>query len=191
MKKSHLPRKYHDYEKIIKRCLFLSIAIIFMGCVSNKANAQEFNYKVNAMYIYYFTKYINWPDHPGSAFLTIGVLGDSPVTDQLKIIIAGKKPGSVPIIIKIIEISEVTKCQIIVVSKSQSSITNQVQEATRNLPILIVTEKRGLVKKGANICIYIDDEDNFKTKFEISKKNMQARKLKVANELLNIAEVTN
>ncbi|HEV8082997.1 MAG TPA: YfiR family protein [Chitinophagaceae bacterium] len=191
MKKSHLPKKSHDYEKKIKRYLFLSIAMIFIGCMNNYAMAQEFNYKVNAMYIYYFTKYINWPDHSGSAFLTIGVLGDSPVTDQLKIIIAGKKPGSVPIIIKIIEISEVTKCQIIVVSKSQSSITNQVQEATRNLPILIVTEKRGLVKKGANICIYIDDEDNFKTKFEISKKNMQARKLKVANELLKIAEVTN
>jgi len=160
-----------------------------MGCMSNSANAQEFNYKVNAMYIYYFTKYINWPEHSGSDYLTIGVLGNSPVTDQLKIIIAGKKTGSILIVVKTIEISEATKCQVIVVSKSQSAAMNQVQEATRNLPILIVTEKRGLTKRGANICIYIDDEDNFKTKFEISKGNMQARRLKVANELLTIAEI--
>lgn len=157
--------------------------------MSNSASAQEFNYKVNAMYIYYFTKYIDWPDYPGSDYLTIGVLGNSPVTDQLKIIIAGKKAGSIPIIIRRIEISEVKRCQIIVVSKSESPVMRQVQEATRNLPVLIVAEKQGLIKKGATICIYIDDEDNFKTKFEISKENIQARKLKVANELLAMAEL--
>ena len=85
---------------MIKRYLFSAIATIFMGCLSNYANAQEFNYKVNAMYIYYFTKYINWPDHLGPDYLTIGVLGNSPVTDQLEIIIAGKKAGGVSIVIK-------------------------------------------------------------------------------------------
>jgi hypothetical protein len=174
---------------MIKRYLFSLIATIFIGSMSNSAGAQEFNYKVNAMYIYYFTKYIDWPGYPGSDYLTIGVLGNSPVTDQLKIIIAGKKAGSIPIIIRRIEISEVKKCQIIVVSKSESPAMRQVQEATKNLPVLIVGEKRGLVKKGATICIYIDDEDNFKTKFEISKENIQAKKLKVANELLAMAEL--
>ena len=173
---------------MINRYLFSLIATIFIGLMSNSANAQEFNYKVNAMYIYYFTKYINWPDHLGSDYLTIGVLGDSPVTDQLEIIVAGKKAGGVSIVIKRIEISDVKKCQIIVVSKSQSSTIRQVQEATRNLPVLIVAEKKGLIKKGADISIYIDDEDNFKTKIEISKENMNAKKLKVANELLGMAE---
>lgn len=174
---------------MIKRYLFSLLVTIFIGWIGNAANAQEFNYKVNAMYIYYFTKYINWPDHPGLAHLTIGILGDSPVTDQLKIITESKKAGNVPIAVKRIDISEATNCQIIVVSKSESSSIKLVQEATRTLPILIVTEKRGLIRKGANICIYIDDEDNFKTKFEISKENMKARKLKVANELLEIAEI--
>jgi hypothetical protein len=187
---THLQKKYQDGEKMIKHGLF-STLMILLTCMSSHANAQEFNYKVNAMYVYYFTKYINWPDHAGSDNLTIGVLGDSPVTEQLKVIIAGKKTANVSIVVKRIEMAEVTKCQVIVVSKSQSAATGQVQEATRNLPILIVSEKRGFIKKGANICIYIDDEDNFKTKFEISKKNILQRKLKVANELLVIAETVN
>jgi YfiR/HmsC-like len=189
MKKTHLQKKYQGCEKTLKRYLFSSIAVLLIVCMSNNGNAQEFNYKVNAMYVYYFTKYINWPERLGTDNLTIGILGDSPITEQLKIIIAGKKTGNVSIVIKRVELSEVAKCQIIVISKSQSTATHQVQEATKNLPILIVTEKRGLIKKGANICIYIDDEDNFKTKFEISKENMKARKLKIANELLKIAEI--
>jgi hypothetical protein len=173
---------------MMKRYLFSAIVVIFMGCLGNYANAQEFNYKVNAMYIYYFTKYINWPGHLYQGYLTIGVLGDSPLTDQLEIIVAGKKTGNDSIAIKRIEISEVKQCQIIVVSKSQSSTIRQVQQATRNLPILVVAEKRGLIKKGADISIYIDDEDNFKTKIEINKENMSAKKLQVASELLGMAE---
>ena len=176
---------------MIKRYLFIAKVTTFLLLLSNLASAQEFNYKVNAMYVYYFTKYIDWPSHSDSDNITIGVLGDSPVSDQLRIIIANKKSDTRTIIIKRIDISEINKCQIIVVSKSKSSSMRQVQEAAKDLSILIVTEKPGLINKGAGICIYIDDEDNFKTKFEISKKNLQNHELKVATELLEMAEIVN
>jgi hypothetical protein len=158
-----------------------------IGLFISKADAQQFNYKVNAMYIYYFTKYINWPEPKDPVI--IGVLGDSDVSKELEAMTANKRMNGRSFLIKKIDISEVKKCQVVVVSKGQSSILIQVEEATKNLPILVVSEKQGLTRKGANICIYVDDEDNFKTKFELSKGNMESKGLKVSHELLALAEV--
>src|SRR5690349_7232840 len=109
--------------------------MIFMG----RAEAQQFNYKVNAMYIYYFTKYINWPEPKDP--VVIGVLGDSGVISELEAITANKRIGGHAFLIKKIDISEVKKCQLVVVSKGQSTLLKQVEEATKNLAILIVSEK--------------------------------------------------
>jgi hypothetical protein len=143
------------------------------------------------MYVYYYTKYIGWPSKTNTGNIIVGVIGNSPVEEELKKIVHLKKSEKNSITVKRIDVSEVRSCQIVIVSKSQSSVIDKVNEVSGNLPILIVTEKSGLVKKGADICIYVDDEDNFKTKFEISKSNIQASDLKVANELLELGSVIN
>jgi hypothetical protein len=161
--------------------------MLFIG----KVHAQQFNYKVNAMYIYYFTKYINWPENANKGPVTIGVLGNSEVIKELQTMTANKKVNGHSLTIRQIEITEAKKCQVVVVSKSKSSLLKQVQEDTKNLPILIVSEKQGLIGKGAGICIYIDDEDNFKTKFELGITGMESRGLKISHELITLAETVN
>jgi hypothetical protein len=173
--------------KSVKKYAFVFSAIcilIFIG----RANAQQFNFKVNAMYIYYFTKYINWPENSTKSDITIGVIGSSDVVSELESMTANKKVNGHSLIIRKIEVEEAKNCQVVVVSKSQTGLLHQVEEETKDMPVLIVTEKQGLTSKGAGICIYVDDEDNFKTKIELCKTGMESRGLKISHELLTLAE---
>lgn len=169
---------------------FLAILLTFsvLICTQQKAKAQTFNYKVNSMYIYYFTKYVGWSAGLKHNEITIGIIGDSPVIDELKTLTGNKKVNGEVIVIKKIAVAEAASCQIIIISKSSIAQLKQVQEEIKNQPVLIVTEKAGYINKGADISIYIDDEDNFKTKFELNKSNFQNKGLKVSRELLGLAE---
>jgi hypothetical protein len=165
------------------------LLLFSLGAVS-ATHGQEFNYKVNAMYVYYFTKYVNWPQHTADEIITVGVIGESDVFGELQAIVAKKKTGPL-ILIRKIEPHEAAKYKMVVVSKSSSHLLKHVEQVTRNLPVLIVSEKQGLTTKGAAIAIYVDDEDSFKTKFEISKQNIHSRGLKVSHELMALAEIVN
>lgn len=156
---------------------------------SREMQAQDFNYKVNAMYIYYFAKYINWPEVSQTEELIIGIIGNSPVTEQLKVVIASERVYGKLIVIRKITPDETALCNIVVISKDEVALTEKVSIAIKNLPILLITEKEGYAKKGAQICIYVDDEDGFKTKFELSKSNIIKTNLKVSNELLTLGEI--
>lgn len=168
--------------------------LIFILCLLfpiKKVQGQDFNYKVNAMYIYYFAKYINWTEVEQTGSLTIGIIGNSPLNEQLKLVVNNKKVYGKSIIVKNILPAEAGNCNMVVVSKSQTSLTQKVSESIKNLPILLITEKEGYTRKGAQICIYVDDEDEFKTKFELSKSNLEKSNFKVSHELLALGEIVN
>ena len=171
------------------KAFLLSLTVILLTC--RTSTAQEFNYKVNAMYIYYFAKYVNWTDVVQGETLTIGVLGNSPVMDQLKALIANKKVYGKSIVIKRIDVTEAKSCNMIIVSRSETGLTQKLCESLNNKPVLVITEKEGYSKKGAQICIYVDDEDDFKTKFELSRSNIEKSKLKVSHELVALGELVN
>ncbi len=174
-------------------CIFLISMQLFAVILftSKKIFAQEFNYKVNAMYVYYFAKYIDWPTATKAPSLLIGIIGDSPLNEQLKAVVNNKRVYGKSFIIKNISASEAILCNMVVISKNQSSQTEKVSERIKDLPILLIAEKQSYTKKGAHICIYVDDEDSFKTKFELSKSNIAKSNLKVSHELLALCELVN
>jgi hypothetical protein len=70
---------------------------------------------------------------------------------------------------------------------SESKQIQSVKLKLAQLPVLVVSEKRGLGKKGSHINLFIDDDDDFKTKFEINKNTLQQQGLKVSNQLTALA----
>ena len=106
---------------IFSRFIFAFFAICLL-VPFKKIQAQDFSYKVNAMYIYYFAKYIDWTDVQSES-ITIGVLGDSPVIEQLKGVTANKKVYGKSIVIKKIIPSEAIECNMVIISKSESALT--------------------------------------------------------------------
>lgn len=153
---------------------------------TNRCNAQEVNYKSYSIYVYNFIKYIEWPQSSKSTGnFSIGIIGDSPVYNELLQLAASKKANGQTIIIKkFASVEEADYCEILYLSSSKSSSLKKALEKTVNLPTLVVAEREGLAKRGAGINFVTLDDDVLK--FEVNKKVIEDHSLKIPKILLTL-----
>lgn len=146
-------------------------------------------YAVHANIIYRFTKYINWPDDKKSGAFVIGVVGDSPIFDELNNFTSKRSPAGQPIVIKKFPASATSyNCHILFVSDDESRSVKRIAASTAGTPTLLVTESEGLSRKGACINFVLVDDH---LKLEINKNNIERRSLDIASELLNLGIIVN
>lgn len=149
--------------------------------------AQELNYKVHAMFIYHFTKYIEWPQDASKKEFVIGVYGYSPIISELEELIESKRAISKNIVIKELNAkSELASCDIIFVPNSKTAKVPLIKEKIAGLPTLLITEKEGECKKESCVNFVVVDD---KLKFEINKNNFAKTNLKISSELLKLGIV--
>jgi hypothetical protein len=167
----------------IKNKVISIAALLFMFCFQF-LQAQEVNYKIHAMFMYHFTKYIDWPENKKSGDFVIGVYGNSDIIKELEATAISKKAGGQQIVIKKLNsASEASQCHIIFISSSHSGEMDAIQQSIGSKPVLMVSEKAGLAKKGSGINFIIADD---KLRFEINKSNIEGKTLKVSGDLLKL-----
>jgi len=154
-----------------------AIALLF---VFGYSHAQMEKYQ--SLFIYNFSKYIQWPTDMNSGQFVIGVLGSSDVYDHLvEMANLKKKTQNMDIVVKhFSDVSDVEKCHILFVSTDFSSKLGMVASLPVTKSTLIITDKPGLAGKGATINFV---EESGKIKFELNQANAEKRGLKVAGSL--------
>lgn len=141
-------------------------------------------YAVHANIIYRFTKYINWPDDKKSGDFVIGVIGDTPVFDELRNFTSKTSPAGQPIVVKKFRATASSfNCHILFLCEEESESVKRIAASTAGTPTLLVTESEGLSRKGACINFVLVDDH---LKLEINKANIERRSLDIASELLNL-----
>jgi len=146
--------------------------------------AQQNDYAVQANIIYHFTKYIDWPEDKKIGDFTIGIVGDSPLVDELKNSVVNKMVGDQRIVIKKFAGGAPSyNCQILFISEEASGSIKRIAAVTANTSTLLVTELEGLAHKGSCINFIIVDDH---LKLEINKTNIEKRNLNIATELLSL-----
>lgn len=162
-----------------------TLLALFMCLFISPGNAQEDKFK--ALFIFNFTKYIEWSGDYKNGDFVIAVLGNSDVFGSLQSISQTKRVGSQPIkVVKINNISEATKCNMIYITPSKSGQLTSITEKFANTNTLIVADDPNACTKGACINLVLVEG---KQKFEISKANIQKQNLKVSTSLLNLGIV--
>ncbi len=135
------------------------------------------NEKFKALFIYNFTNYIEWP--AGSKSFVIAVLGESPIVGELQAISKIKKVGSLPIDVQRVNSpGEVGSAQIVYVPASKKKNLPEIAKSLSGKSVLIITDgAQG--EFGINF-IEVDQKQSF----QISKLNIELRKMKVNSALL-------
>ncbi len=148
--------------------------------------SEQVNAKIKAIYIYNFTKYIEWPETYKEGNFVVGVLGsNSPLLNELSKMADSKMVGNQKLEIKNISSCSTTdKYNIIYVVSDNSAQLTDVINKLKGKSTLIVTDKAGLAKQGAAINFFIDGN---KQKIELNKANIEKYKLKVASTLVEMA----
>jgi hypothetical protein len=179
----------HSVRKKIRRIAgAFCISFLLLGGAFTSHAQSGTDYAVHANIIYHFTKYINWPEDKKSGDFVIGIVGESPLFDKLKLLFSSNKSvGGQRIVLRRYQPSSRTfDCHILFIGDDESSSLKKIASGTAASSILLVTESDGLARKGSCINFVIIDD---RLKLEINKKNIQDRDLEIATELLNLGTV--
>jgi YfiR/HmsC-like len=159
------------------------LVVIFSAFSFISGMAQS--YKMHTVFIFSFTRYIQWPDAYNGGDFEILVLGDSPIVDELKSMAQVKKVGDRAIkVTKINNVSEIRKCNILFIPTAKSPQIAEVLAKIASQSILVVTEDQGLGAKGSNVNFVTKDG---KLAFELNQGATTKQGLKVSNELSRLA----
>lgn len=142
--------------------------------------AQDLS-KYHALFIGKFIDYIEWPD--GKTNLTIGVVGDSNVYEELQASLGQRGKANIK---KVTGASDAIDCQVIFIPASQSKLFDAINSATSGKGILLVTESEQFARKGASISFYLEEG---KLRFMLNESAAKERDLKVSSGLVSLAKV--
>lgn len=167
---------------IMKKCLFVSI----MCCLFLNINllGQTTNYKAHAVFVYSIAKYSKWPSADGEFIIT--VLGKSKLFEELVTSAANYNVGGAKVtVLNVEDPSQIGNSKIVIVADSKSSSLSDVLESVTGKPIMIITEREGLYKKGAGVSFFVNDEG--KLNFDLNLTEMGKHSISLSQNLTRLA----
>ena len=160
--------------------IIITLALLCFAAFS--AHAQKDRFK--ALFIYNFTKNIEWPSTAKTNQFVIGVVGNSQLGDELSTIAQTQKVANLPIkVINYASVEGMDYCNLIYLAPNKSSVLPLLLNHVNGKATLVVTDGKNLAIKGAGISFIQDGE---KLRFEISRKNIEKQGLKSSSSLGNL-----
>lgn len=138
-------------------------------------------YQVKAMFVFNFTKYVEWPDADQAGAFTIGVVGESEITEPLEKIAAQKKVGDRKIVVKKITTEDEEYCNIIIVSRAKLGKLEAIEKKQAGRGVLIISDE-----SSRSAAINLITRDN-KIRFEINQSLAKSGGVKISSQLLSLA----
>jgi hypothetical protein len=170
----------------MKKTLFTIIIALFFSSV---AYMQSTIPKAQTMFIYNFSRLIEWPPNARSGNFVIGVLGATEITMELELYTKGKKVGTRDIVIQRYKtLEEISDCHILFVPFERTKRMPEILNQVNGKNTLIITEKSGALSEGAAINFLLVED---KLKFEIKPENASKYGIKLSSKLQEMSMQNN
>ena len=147
------------------------------------------NEKFKALFIYNFTKYINWPQGNSQGDFVIGIVGKSPIADEIKQIASSRTVNGRNIVVReFASTDDVTRTAILFIPEKSKNNIGTLSAKAKAWNALVIAESPDACKNGAALNFFTK---NGKLNFEISRKNLEASGLQVDSKLFTLGVETN
>jgi hypothetical protein len=159
------------------------LALVF-GFQTN--TGADTNARIKSVFIYNFTRYIEWPADYKSGNFVINMFGSNPsMLTELNNMAKTKTVGTQTIEVKnTTSLDGVGKPHILYVTADAVTSLPDIIAKLKGKSTLVVTEKPGSAKQGAAINFVIVDN---RQKFELNQSNAEKFNLKVSSSLVALA----
>jgi hypothetical protein len=159
------------------------VAALPSGAEPEAAAGSE--YDVKAVFLYKFTRYLQWPAGDEPEAFEIAVLGESPILEPLQAIALRKTVGALPIVVRRCGgAAEIGRPRILFVPGADPARLARALEAVRGAGVLTVAEHEGAAGEGAAINFILRNEA---LRFEINERALAAAGIQAGSQLLKLA----
>ncbi|MBU0475625.1 MAG: YfiR family protein [Bacteroidetes bacterium] len=180
----------------IKKMQNHSLKILFFILMPICALAQSkyfSEYEVKAAYLEKFTHFIDWPAKVNIADTNkpfiLGIIGSNHFNALLKDKFRTKKiEGKKVEILEVSTLEEIALCNILFISKLESTKIDQILSYTENKPILTISDNVENSKNGVIIILFLKSSHIY---FQINKDALQRSGLYASTLLLNLSKDIN
>ena len=160
--------------------ILLASGSLFLGHAQVNTVSQA-----QSMFIYNFSRLIQWPASYNTGEFVIGVIGNNDLRNTLASYVANKKVGSQPITVKSFNnADEISKCHILFVGNAKVGQLSEIVSNVQSFNSLIITERKGMVESGSAIDFFMEGD---KLKFVMNTQNAQKYDLVVSKSLSDMA----
>ena len=165
---------------------FLYLVLLCVSATALKAQTQEEESTLKALFIYNFINYIDWESGNNQSDFVIGIIGSSSVTKSLTQVVENKIAKNKKIIVRVFDKPEdIDNCQILFIPKdipfSLHSILERVDKG-----VLTVSEETGYAEQGTAFNFFVAND---KLKFEANVKAISLAGLRAGSQLLKLAKI--
>jgi len=169
----------------VVRKLYLVFSFSILLSASAFGQYEQAVAHTKVIFIYNFTKLIEWPTDYHQGDFVIGVLNaNATLLGELNKL---KTSGSQKLVIKNYKsVDEIDKCNILFVPETSNNLLAEVVKKLHGSSTLLVTDSEGDGKKGAAINFIWKDN---KQAFELNKANAEKNHLNVSSSLETLAAV--
>ena len=164
-------------------------ALVILGLLALSATTRAQDEKFKALFMYNFTKYIEWPQNKQSGDFVIGVIGNPAIAGELNAIADRKSVGSQAIKVKEINSSdEMVKMHIVYVAEGKSDEAAAIAGKIKGKGVVLITDKPGFAQSTSGIN-YIKKDG--KPSFEVNQKHLADEGVKVSSQLMALGVAVN
>ncbi|MFZ0550727.1 MAG: YfiR family protein, partial [Steroidobacteraceae bacterium] len=144
--------------------------------------------QVEAVFLFYFSQFVDWP--PGSfadqsSPIVIGVLGADPFDGSLDQAVAGERVNGRPVVVRRLKsLTDATGCHILYISSSEAPQLPQILSSLKGHKVLTVSNLDHFVRSGGMISFVLIAQH---VRLRINPQAAQAAGLKLSSKLLGAA----
>ncbi len=162
--------------------LFVPAILILHGFTTSSGTDEN---AVKAMFIYNFSKYFDWSDMESGDDFVIAVYGQSAIVKYLDEIAQRKTVNEKSILIRVISSpEEIRGCQMLFIPENVSRIISAFQGSATANGLVLITESKGSLNKGAHINLINVDG---KLRFELNESLLKSEGIKFSKGLSSLA----
>jgi hypothetical protein len=152
--------------------------------------AAPSEYQVKAVFLFNFSRFIEWPDSAfadAQAPFVVGVFGHDPFGPDLDAVVKGETVNGRPLVVRRVRnAADAANCQILFIHRSENRRLDEVVAALARRHTLTVSDLPGTAQRGVMIRLVTEQG---RVRMRINVESARAADLTINSNLLRSAEI--
>ena len=172
-------------SRVLRAAGWLAAVLLAAGGAARAQTPTE--YELKAIFLYNFTKYVEWDEEPAKKPLPVCILGEDPFGEALDGVVAGETAHGRRLVVRRIgTVAEALACDVVFLAESEDPQLETVLAALAERAVLTVGESERFIREGGIIRLR---EDENRIRIVINVDAAKRAGLRISSQLMKLGEL--